>query len=397
MMKRILLILLLVVASSIIVSAQDDETMADEPVLYRDSIPSVDTLAFEPVVTNLIRPLLVTHAGDGSGRLFIVEQRGRINIWDGESLEIFMDISNLISQEALGTGYTERGLLGLAFHPDYAENGTFFVYYTDTSGGTVIARYQVSDDPNSADLGSAEVIFTTNQPYANHNGGHMAFDADGYLYVALGDGGSAGDPLNAGQNPDLLLGTIMRLDVDTETGYAIPEDNPFVNQQVGANEVWSYGWRNPWRFSFDRATDDMYIGDVGQAQWEEVNFEAADSVGGLNYGWKFFEATRVYEAGGNQAETVVPFAEYNHANGNCSVTAGYVYRGELLPDWNGVFFYGDFCSGQLWTAYRTDAETWVDDVLTDTDFQISSFGEDEDGEIYIVNYGGSVLKVVPAE
>lgn len=393
-MKRVILILLLLIAT--VASAQDEEVNT-EPILYRDAIPAVDTLTFEPVITNLVRPLYVTHAGDGTGRLFVLEQRGRINVWDGESLAIFMDISNLISQEALGTGYTERGLLGLAFHPDYAENGTFFVYYTDTTGATAIARYTVSDDPNMADLASGEVIFTTNQPYANHNGGHMAFDADGYLYVALGDGGSAGDPLDAGQNPDLLLGSILRLDVNTETGYAIPEDNPFVGAERGANEVWSYGLRNPWRFSFDRATDDMYIGDVGQAQWEELNFEPADSLGGLNYGWKFFEATRVYQGGGNQDETVIPFTEYNHAQGNCSVTAGYVYRGELLPDWNGVFFYGDYCSGRMWTAYRTDADTWVSDVLTDTDFQISSFGEDEDGELYIVNYGGSVLRVTPAE
>ncbi len=391
-MKRLILMMMMLVSMTI--SAQED----DSPLLYRDAIPSADTITFEPVITNLVRPLYVTHAGDGSERLFVVEQRGRINMWDGDALSIFMDISNLISQEALSNGYTERGLLGLAFHPDYAENGTFFVNYTDLNGNTAIARYQVSaDDLNVADTNSAEVIFTTNQPYANHNGGHMAFDADGYLYVALGDGGSAGDPLDAGQNPDLLLGTIMRLDVDTETGYAIPDNNPFVGAERGANEVWSYGWRNPWRFSFDRATDDMYIGDVGQNQWEEINFEAADTTGGLNYGWKFFEATRVYQGGGNQAETVIPFTEYNHANGNCSVTGGYVYRGEALTDWNGVYFYGDYCSGQLWTAYRTDAETWVSDTLVDTNFTISSFGEDEAGELYIVNYAGEILKIVVAE
>jgi len=388
-MKRLLLLVLLLIGSSAL--AQEEE-----PLLYRDSIPAVDTLEFETVVDGLTRPLYLTHAGDGSGRLFILEQGGLIKVWNGEETTIFMDISGLVSQEALGTGYTERGLLGLAFHPDYAENGTFFVNYTDTAGVTNIARYQVSDNPDVADTGTAEIIFTENQPYANHNGGHMAFDADGYLYIALGDGGSAGDPLNAGQNPNMLLGTIMRLDVDAEIGYAIPEDNPFVGSDEGADEVWSYGWRNPWRFSFDRVTDDMYIGDVGQAQWEELNFESADSAGGLNYGWNLFEASTVYAGGGDPAVMVQPFAEYNH-NSGCSVTGGYVYRGEALPDWEGVYFYSDYCTGVMWTAYRTDAETWVSDILTDTDYQVSSFGEDESGEMYVVHYGGSVLKIVPAE
>lgn len=313
-MKHLLLLLFLALSTVIIAQEEEEETL-----LFREEIPPLDSISFEPVVTNLIRPVYVTHAGDGSGRLFIVEQRGRINIWDGSEFQIFMDISNLISQEALGTSYTERGLLGLAFHPDYAENGTFFVNYTDRNGATVIAGYQVSDNPDIADTGSAEIIFTTNQPFSNHNGGHMAFAADSYLYVSLGDGGSAGDPLNAGQNPGTLLGTIIRLDVNVETGYAIPVDNPFVNSDSGANEVWAYGLRNVWRFSFDRATDDLYIGDVGQAQWEEINFESADSPGGLNYGWNYFEASTIFQPGGNQAETVLPVAEYNHEIGRAHV------------------------------------------------------------------------------
>lgn len=390
-MKRFLILVFLLMTSSVI--AQDD----DSPLLYRDAIPSLDTIQFELVVDELVRPIYMTHANDASGRLFIAEQGGRVKIWDGSELNLFLDASELVSPDANSGGYTERGFLGLAFHPEYAENGTFFINYTDFRGHTNIARYQVSADANVADANSAEIIFTTNQPYPNHNGGHMAFGADGFLYIALGDGGSAGDPLDSGQNPTTLLGTIMRLDVDGETGYTIPDDNPFVGSDDGADEVWSYGWRNPWRFSFDRMTGDMYIGDVGQAQWEEVNFEAADSVGGLNYGWKFFEATTVYQGGGDQSATVIPFAEYNHANSNCSVTAGYNYRGELLPDWEGVFFYGDYCSGRMWTAYRSDAEIWVANELTDTDFNISSFGEDENGELYIVNYQGSLLKIVSAE
>lgn len=386
-MKRLLLILILLLSGTVF--AQDDVT------LYRDNVPSAETITFETVASNLVRPLYVTHANDNSGRLFIVEQRGRINVLDDGNLDIFMDISNLVSEEAGGLIYTERGLLGLAFHPNYAENGTFFVNYTDRSGGTVIARYQVSDNPNVADTASAETIFTIAQPYSNHNGGHMAFGPDGYLYASIGDGGSAGDPLEAGQDTDNLLGTIIRIDVDTETGYAIPEDNPFI-ETGGAAEIWSYGWRNVWRFSFDRATDDMYLGDVGQNQWEEVNFESADSAGGLNYGWNLFEASTPFAGGGDVNETVLPFAEYDHSEG-CSVTGGYVYRGEALPNWDGVYFYGDYCSGRMWVAYRTAENEWVDDVLMDTDYNISSFGEDENGELYVVNYSGSLLKIVPAE
>ncbi|MEL6525220.1 MAG: PQQ-dependent sugar dehydrogenase, partial [Chloroflexota bacterium] len=306
-MKRLILILLLLVSG--VVVAQEDAT-EDDVVLYRDSIPAADTLTFETVASNLIRPLFVTHANDGTERLYVVEQRGRINVIEDGELSIFMDISNLVSPEAGGVLYTERGMLGLAFHPEYAENGMFFVNYTDTSGATAIARYFVSDDPMVADTSTGEIIFTLDQPFANHNGGHMAFGPDGYLYVALGDGGSAGDPLLAGQDPTTLLGTIMRLDVDGETGYTVPEDNPFVGTDTGADEVWSYGWRNPWRFSFDRVTGDMYIGDVGQNQWEELNFEFAGIEGGLNYGWNFFEATTVFAQGGNIQETQQPFAEY---------------------------------------------------------------------------------------
>lgn len=392
-MKRLIVLLVLLMSS--VVMAQE-ETETDDVVLYRDSIPAAETLAFETVVDNLVRPLFVTYANDSDERLYIVEQRGRINVVENGTLSIFMDISNLVSPEAGGLMYTERGLLGLAFHPEYADNGMFFVNYTNPDGATIIARYSVSDDPLLADTESGEIIFTANQPFANHNGGHMAFGPDGNLYVSLGDGGSAGDPLQAGQDPTLLLGTIMRINVDGETGYTIPEDNPFVGSDAGADEVWSYGWRNPWRFSFDRATGDMYIADVGQNQLEEVNFEAAGSVGGLNYGWNFFEATNVFAEGGNIEETQQPFAQYDHSRG-CSVTGGYVYRGEALPDWQGVYFYGDYCTGRLWTAYRTAEDTWVDGELMQTPFSVSSFGEGPDGELYLVNYGGTLERFVAAE
>lgn len=367
----------------------------DEPITLRDAPPTAESVQLETVVDNLIRPLYVTHAGDGSNRLFILEQRGRIYVYQGSALTIFMDISGRVSEEAGGVNYTERGLLGMAFHPNYTENGTFFLNYTDRNGNTVIARYQVSADPNVADANSAEIIFTLNQPYPNHNGGHMTFGDDGYLYVALGDGGLFGDPLSAGQNPETLLGSILRLDVDTETGYAIPEDNPFV-VGGGAPEVWAYGLRNPWRFSFDRATGDMYIADVGQNQWEEVNFEPADSLGGLNYGWNAYEATHVYSGNAANGEVVIPIAEYDHSLGN-SITGGYVYRGEALPDLQGVYLYGDFGQGRIWYAHRDPEGNWQYAQWFDTDYNISSFGEDEAGELYLVNYRGSVLKLVPTE
>jgi glucose/arabinose dehydrogenase len=225
----------------------------------------------------------------------------------------------------------------------------------------------------------------------------MAFGPDGYLYIGLGDGGAAGDPLGAGQNPDLLLGTIIRLDVSGDSGYAVPPDNPFVSNGQGAPEVWSYGWRNPWRFTFDAATGDMYIADVGQRQWEEVNFEAADNPGGLNYGWNQVEGTHLYSATSMPNNVVMPIAEYNHAGLHCSVTGGYVYRGDAIPDLEGVYLYSDFCSGTVWYAYRNESGIWQSDILLETGRPVSSFGQDEDGEMYLVDYSGELLKIVPPQ
>jgi glucose/arabinose dehydrogenase len=392
-MKRLLHTGLLIVAMLLtgVVFAQDTE----EVVTNREAAPAASSFQLEQVVGSLIRPLFVTHANDGSGRLFIVEQRGRIYVRDNGALSIFIDISNLVSAEAGGTGYTERGLLGLAFHPDYASNGLFFVNYSDRSGHTVIRRYQVSaSDPNVADSNSGVEIFFLRQPFPNHNGGHMAFGPDGYLYVSVGDGGLAGDPLDEGQNPDGLLGSILRLDVNAET-YAIPQDNPFV-AGGGAPEIWSYGWRNPWRFSFDRATGDLYIGDVGQNNWEEINFEPADSAGGLNYGWNAYEATHVYGNRQPNGEVVMPVAEYDHSLG-CSVSGGYVYRGQAIPDLQGVYLYSDYCTGNLWYAYRDLNDVWQSALFSQTGFQVSSFGEDENGELYVVDYRGAVYQIVPAQ
>jgi glucose/arabinose dehydrogenase len=237
------------------------------------------------------------------------------------------------------------------------------------------------------------------QPFGNHNGGHLAFGPDGYLYISLGDGGSAGDPMENGQNPNTLLGTILRIDVDGGDPYAIPADNPFANGGEGAPEVWAYGLRNVWRFSFDSLTGEMYMGDVGQNRWEEINVQPAGE-GGQNYGWNVFEATHPYSGGAAPADAVMPVTEYQHINGHCSVTGGYVYRGENIPTLQGAYLYGDFCSGQIWSAYRDESDTWQAAPLVDTPYTISSFGQGEAGELYLVHFGdsnvpGQVLRFSP--
>ncbi len=335
------------------------------------------------------RPLFVTGANDGRDRLFIVEQGGMIYAIEDGEMSDFMDATVLVSRNA-----NERGLLGLAFHPDFATNGTFFINYTDSNGDTVVARYQVTSDGNQADMDSGAFIIRIGQPYPNHNGGDIAFGPDGYLYVGMGDGGSAGDPQGYGQNPQSLLGKMLRLDVDNGSPYAIPTDNPYatVNDQL-APEIWSWGLRNPWRFSFDRATGDLYIADVGQNQWEEVNFQPAASPGGENYGWNIMEGSQRYSGEPVIDGLVNPFAEYNHGQG-CSVTGGYVYRGAALPDLQGVYFFGDYCSGIIWASYRDAAGEWQTNVFMDTNLTISSFGLDDAGELYLVNHGGNVLQLV---
>jgi glucose/arabinose dehydrogenase len=276
----------------------------------------------------------------------------------------------------VGSQGNEQGLLGLAFHPDYEENGFFYIDYTDLNGDTIIARYSVSGDANQADAGSDTILLQVNQPYANHNGGQIEFGPDGYLYIGLGDGGSGGDPQGNGQNPDTLLGTIVRLEVDG-----------------GQPEVWQYGLRNPWRFSFDRQTGDLYIGDVGQNIWEEINFLPAGQ-SGANFGWNFFEGNHAYEGSPPDGlELVFPVAEYAH-EGSCSVTGGYVYRGAELPDWNGVYVYGDFCSGEIWGLVQSGDGEWQNQLLYNLNQLITSFGQDEAGEIYLVGRAGGVFKLV---
>jgi glucose/arabinose dehydrogenase len=362
--------------------------------------PDASQIALVEIASGFTRPLFVTHAGDGSGRLFVVEQGGRIWVLrDGMRLQTpFLDISELVSREALSPiGFTERGLLGLAFDPDYARNGRFYINYTDRSGTSVIARYRVSaNNPDLADPDSAQILLIVPQPFANHNGGHLEFGPDGYLYVSLGDGGSGGDPQNHGQNLGTLLGTILRIDVSGDGDYAIPDDNPFIDQPGAMPEIWAYGLRNAWRFSFDAATGDLYIADVGQNLWEEINFQPADSPGGENYGWNWFEGSAVYRGGGDPSAVVMPVAEYTRNEG-ISVTGGYVYRGTQIPALVGYYVYGDFGSGNIWTLRRDDAGVWQSHLLMRAQGRaISSFGLDEAGELYLVDYGGTVLKFVPA-
>lgn len=353
-----------------------------------------------PVATGLERPLYVLEVNDETGRLFILEQPGRVRIVENGTLldEPFMDIT-----DRTGVTANERGLLGMAFHPSFVQNGTFYLNYTDVdTGNTKIARYQVSADPNRADVSSEAILLEIEQPYGNHNGGMIAFGPDGYLYIGMGDGGSAGDPENHGQNPDTLLGAMLRIDVDSNDGYGIPSDNPFVDGDAGRPEIWAIGLRNPWRFSFDRTTGDMYIGDVGQNAYEEINFQPASSTGGENYGWNIYEGNHEYRGDGT-GDFIFPIAEYGRDEG-CSVTGGYVYRGEALPDLKGTYLYGDYCTGTIWWLQPEQTmvigaipESWNGGVFLETDIRLTSFGEDLTGELYVVDHRGGVYQLVAEE
>lgn len=354
----------------------------------------------ERVIGGLAQPVFVTSPPRDISRLFIVEKPGRIRIlkWGSLLPAPFLDLTGQVS-----TG-SEQGLLGLAFHPDYANNGWFFVNYTNTSGNTVVARYRVSANPDVADPSSAVVVLQVNQPYANHNGGHLAFGPDGYLYIGLGDGGSAGDPQGNAQNPSTLLGKMLRIDVDSASPYGIPPSNPFVGSGPPLDEIWALGLRNPWRYSFDRINGDLYIGDVGQNRYEEIDFQPFGFAGGANYGWNVVEGNgHCYPSGAscNPSLYVNPIHEYDHSQG-CSVTGGYVYRGCKMPDLHGTYFYGDFCSafvrtfqvvGGVATNHQDrTAELESSGVSID---QIASFGEDARGELYIVDLGGEIFRIVP--
>jgi uncharacterized protein (TIGR03437 family) len=346
------------------------------------------------VVSGISAPTDIQNAGDGSGRLFLAQQNGVIRLWKDGALALrpFLDISG--KTRANG----EQGLLGLAFPPGFAQKQRFYVHYTDLRGDTTVAMYRMSSDPDVADPASETVLLKVTQPFANHNGGQIRFGPDGYLYVGLGDGGSGGDPQGNAQSRATLLGKILRLDVESQPGtLRIPADNPFVGQASALGEIWAYGLRNPWRLSFDRDTGDLWIADVGQGAYEEIDFQPASSRGGENYGWNRMEGAHCYTPGCNQQGLVLPVAEYSHADGSCSVTGGFVYRGRQSPGLRGIYLYGDYCSGKIWGIERQGA-TFGSRLLASTRYNIATFGEDEAGEVYVADAGsGTIYRIVGSE
>ncbi len=343
-------------------------------------------------------PALATPNGivsrPNDARLFLLEQGGRIKIYDGTSIlpTAFLDVSGIVS-----TAGQEQGLLGLAFHPNYATNGLFFIDYTNTSGDVVIARYSVSANANVANTSGTPILTIPHPGQTNHNGGQLVFGPDDKLYIGVGDGGGVGDPPNNAQNLTNLLGKILRIDVDSAVPYGIPADNPFATDAVARHEIWSYGLRNPWRFSFDRGVSgDLWIGDVGQDAWEEIDYAAGGASKGANYGWRTMEATHCYNPATNcnPGGLRLPILEYPHAGGaDCAVTGGYRYRGPVAG-FAGTYVYGDFCTGKIWGATKTGT-VWSSTVLLASGIGVSSFGEGNNGDLYVVDYySGALYKIL---
>ena len=336
------------------------------------------------------RPDTIASAGDGTGRLFVLEQAGVIRVINGNTIEPlpFLDISDRVGSQG-----NEQGLLGIAFHPNFSQNGYFFVDFTDQNGNTVIARFTAPTGKN-ADPSSEKVILQIKQPFPNHNGGQLVFGPDQYLWIGMGDGGSAGDPNNNGQSVDTLLGKILRIDVDHGSPYAIPKDNPFASGG-GRPEIYAYGLRNPWRFSFDRQMGDLYIADVGQNKWEEINYLPAGYNGQpANFGWNRREGLHAYKDtdGADMTGLIDPIYEYGHDQG-CSVTGGFVYRGKSLPAFDGIYLFADFCSGNVWGLTRNDTNIWEGKILFHTIFSLTSFGEDQNGEIYLLDQNSGLYRL----
>ncbi len=349
-------------------------------------------IALEPIIVVPNSLTYLTHADDDSQRLFLIEKTGRVLILSQGKVQDapFLDITDRVQATS-----SEQGLLSIAFAPDYPRTGAFYANYTaqDGNGDTVISRFRVSADPNRADPASEQILLKIDQPAPNHNGGQLQFGPDGYLYIGTGDGGAAGDPWGNAQSLTSLLGKLLRIDVRNPGAYTIPPDNPFVGQ-TAAPEIWAYGLRNPWRFSFDPLTGDLYIADVGQNKWEEVDFQPADSAGGQNYGWNTLESRSCYKPASacDQSGKIAPATMYGHDSG-CAITGGYVYRGARLPALAGIYIYGDYCSGRIWELRRDNEDEWRSDLLLDTDLNIASFGEDAEGEIYVVDLDGEVYRL----
>ncbi len=368
------------------------------PIASCSPVAGTPPLTTTTVASGLVSPLDLQAAPGDRDRIFIVEQAGRIRLLKRGSLAgtPFLDIVSRV-----GSG-GERGLLGLAFHPRYAENGRFFVNYTDRSGDTHIAEFKASPaSSDAADPGTERLLLLVDQPYANHNGGGLAFGNDGMLYIGLGDGGSGGDPHGNAQSLGTHLGKMLRIDVDGGSPYGVPRDNPFVGRAGALPEIWAYGLRNPWRFAFDRATGDLVIGDVGQNAVEEIDLGLASRRGGENYGWNVMEGSRCYRpaAGCSTAGLTLPISEYTHGDG-CSITGGVVYRGCRMPGYHGTYFYSDYCtpfvrSFRIENGRPVDARDWSSSLGREV-ASPSSYGVDAEGEVYIVDHAGKVLKIVPA-
>jgi len=346
------------------------------------------TIDLTTFATGFTSPLEITNAGDS--RLFVVEKGGSIKILNSNgttNATPFLNISGLVSTDS------ERGLLGLAFHPNYASNGQFFINYTNIAGNTVIAKYTVdSGTPDVANAASSSILLTIPQPYSNHNGGTLKFGPDGYLYIGMGDGGSGGDPQNRAQNINELLGKMLRIDVNSGSPYAIPSGNPYIGID-GADEIWAIGLRNPWKFSFDKVQNNLWIADVGQNNIEEINV-ASTSLAELNYGWRCYEGNTAYNTAGCASSSTMkfPIATINHSSGACSVTGGYVYNGTAYPNFKDLYFFSDYCSPRIGIMNATGAIAYTE-PFTGNNF--STFGEDHNGELYITAINnGTIYKIV---
>jgi len=355
--------------------------------------PAGLTVGFDNVVTGLDSPLAVVNAHDGSGRLFIAEQGGQIRIVRDGALVArpFLDIADRI------TSGGERGLLGLAFHPRFPTDPRFFVDYTDVNGDTRVSSFTVDPaQPDRADAATEKRLLFVKQPFANHNGGAVVFGPDGDLYVSLGDGGSGGDPMGNGQSLDTLLGKILRIDIDHpsgDRGYGIPTDNPYADGSGGRRpEIWLTGLRNPWRISFDRSTGDLWIGDVGQADWEEIDVQRANVAGGTNFGWNRMEGNHCYQPsnGCEDPALTLPVTEYGHDQG-CTVIGGNVYRGSAQPALGGGYVFADYCSGRVWAIDPSTNDFRKPTLVAQTNHNFAAFGEDEAGELYAVDISGGTL------
>ena len=383
------------------------------PILLFGQSPSLSSIE---IADGFKKPLFITSYPTDSNLLYVVEQAGRIIVIEnGEKLKRpFLDIKKQVVNPSRPGD--ERGLLGFAFHPNHTKNGKFYINYMNNDGYTVVSEFTVKNKQR-ANHSSERILFDLKQPFSNHNGGHMAFGPDGYLYISIGDGGKSGDPNNAGQDLNTIFGKVIRIDVN-QTPYGIPKSNPYYGQENKRGEIWAWGLRNVWRFSFDRKNGDIFYGDVGQNKWEEINYEPAKSKGGVNYGWRIMEARHCYnpEDNCNESGLTQPILEYpNDANymrtltgmdqpdvDGCSVTGGYVYRGKKIKGLQGTYLFGDYCSGNVWSfkvenGKAVEFQNRTEEInLAEGEFTnyISSFGEDADGELYIIDYNGGVYKII---